>query len=75
MFPKEVQETVRKWAADLNADPDMVVTEYEKILRSHHLEKLDEPTRHKEALKELRFKLMDRLQIRKFRKGKHEPVE
>jgi hypothetical protein len=75
MFPKEVQESVRRWAAELNADPDMVATEYEKIFRSRHLEKLDEPTRHQEALKELKFRLMDRLQLRKFRKGKHEPVE
>lgn len=75
MFPREVQETVRRWAAELKSDPDMVAAEYEKIFRSHHLEKLDEPTRHREALKELKFKLMDRLLLRKFRKGKHEPVE
>lgn len=75
MFPKEVQETVRRWAAELKSDPGAVATQYEKIFRSHHLEKLDEPTRHQEALKELKRALMDRLQLRKFRKGKHEPVE
>lgn len=75
MLPQEIQESLQRFARELHVDPDLVAAEYEKILRSHRLEKLDALTRHQEALQTLRFRLFDRLQIRKFRKGRLEPLE
>ncbi|MBI4362091.1 MAG: hypothetical protein HY558_02850 [Euryarchaeota archaeon] len=70
MIPKESLETIGKYAQELLVPPQMLVTEYEKIYRSSHLEKLDESTRHQEALRELRLKFLDQAKIKKFRKGR-----
>ena len=70
IIPKDTLESIRKNAQELLYPLHRMVAEYEKIYRSSHLEKLDETTRHQQALTELQRRFVEMNKIKKFRRAK-----
>lgn len=70
MIPKEHMEQLIKWADELGMDRNHIIEEYRKRYNSREYQKLDEATRHLEALMEVKREVVDYINIKKLRRGK-----
>jgi predicted RND superfamily exporter protein len=70
LIPKENLEKLQRYADELGTTLHRMVVEYEKIWKSSHLEKLDDSSKHAEAIKLVERKIVEIDKIKKHRRGK-----